>query len=243
MARRHPYFAVVGVACIASVSLLGCGSSGSDHAQHFDPTARSFVVGDASSRFPAETLQDWKSYADAVAVVRVVDERALPPTAEDADHGEGLIGRKVTVEVEKVLWVAPQAPALPERVEMSQPGWVMHDGTRLPLQIAGAPRVGIGDRLLSPFVWVDADSSPEWGPLNLSAELPLVDGKVARPQAVETTPLRTQFIGASVTELADKLAAAQADPAAEKHRDLRPVDRVQAVMEEEAAPGRPTSDP
>src|SRR5688500_18067914 len=55
------------------------------------------------STFTTDSLHDLRSFADATAVVRAVRE-SVPPPPRGPEGYAGLIGRRVTVRVERILW-------------------------------------------------------------------------------------------------------------------------------------------
>lgn len=195
-----------------------------------DPN-RSEVVGHASGYFPTETLEDWKSYGDHVAVVLVARERALPPTEEELRIGEGLLGRDLTIQVERRIWSAAGAPVLPSEFRYGGSGWVLKNGTKYPLRIEGSPRLEVGERFIAPLVLMDDRTPHTWAPLGSDAPLPLAEDRIIAPdpEGRLTSPLLERFGGKSVSELAEALKREDADPLAKKYDHLRPLKRVQAV--------------
>jgi hypothetical protein len=67
---------------------------------------RTFCGGGAS-RFPGETLEDWKSYSDHLAVFTVVDRRELPPDPGDSSRAPPIPW--ATIRVDRVMWSAPES--------------------------------------------------------------------------------------------------------------------------------------
>lgn len=223
--------AIFAVALAAGVS--GCGSSAPDLPAS-GGVQRSEVVGESSERFPNDSLRDWKSYADHVVVFRVVSEAEIPPSPENAARGEGLVGRKVTLANEKVLWSAGNAPPLPPEVTVSAPGWVLHDGQQIPLVVNGAPRIAVGERYIAPLFRLEEDpQAPEWGPLSLAAQMPLTDGRVAPAPPNQHSHIRDQLAGKAIAEVEGLVRRADPDPRAQAHHDERPADRVSTVYAEQ----------
>lgn len=197
------------------------------------------AAGAGGGRFPAQTLQDWVSYADHVAVYTVVAEREIPPSPEELARGEGLVGREVTLRVDGVLWRAPRAPALPAALRMTAPGWVLSDGRRRRMEPDGAPRVAPGERYVAPLARVeDAPGAPEWSPLSAGAQLPLEGDTVGEP-AGPATELERTVAGRSPGELRAALHRQAPDPRAGRYRHLRPAERIRAVLRERGDAGTP----
>jgi hypothetical protein len=210
-------------ALISCAFVLGCGGS--------DDSSRS-GAGAGADRFPAESLRDWVSYADHVAIFSVVTERELPASNEDLEHGGGLQGREVTLRIERKLWSAPNAPDLPGEIKMRALGWVLQEGQRLPMTTGDAPRVAVGEKYLAPVVQVEGgDGALEWWPLTVGSQLPLGDSRVTSPgRDAWRSPMRDALSGRSVDEIAELLKAQRPDPVAEKFSSLRPTERIQAVL-------------
>jgi hypothetical protein len=114
------------------------------------------------SLFPAETAQDWISYADAIAYVEVTREEEgfqSDPIAE----GEGyFVNRSVELTVMDVVWDSPldTRPDLKsnELVRMAAPGWWVTDRGRSPLVLEGGERLELGDSYLAALLYDDRGS-------------------------------------------------------------------------------------
>lgn len=102
------------------------------------------------STFVADTLHDLRSYSDAMAVVRAVDEE-IPPPPSGPEGWAGMIGRVVTVRVERVLWRRPKAPAPPSSFRFSDWGWFGTLENRVPARVCDITRMEIGTRYLAPI--------------------------------------------------------------------------------------------
>jgi hypothetical protein len=221
--------ALLGVA--GAVVITGCGGS-------------SAVMGDGGAgRFPSETLRDWVSYADHVAVYTVVAEHEIPPPQEEIDRGEGLVGRDVTLHIDRTLWSAAGAPPLPDEIHMTALGWVLQDGERHALVEDGAPRVAVGERYLAPLVRVEDDpDNPEWWPLGIPAQMPLGTDDTVGETNGWSNALAARLRGRSVNAIRDAVTAENPDPLAQKHAKLRPSKRIRAVLGErgDQAPPAPS---
>jgi hypothetical protein len=202
----------------------GCGSQNTT-----SQPKRDVVIGDSQEIFPSDSLRDWKSYADHVAVYKVVDEAALPVSSEDQERGEGMVGREITITVNRLLWSAAGAPELPSSLRIRAPGWVLHDGQRTPLMIRGGRRPEVGQQFLGPLVEIDDAGSSTWGFLTSGSSVPLEDGRAAPPAPEEYSPLRGQLAGKSEAEIRQLVERQQPDPEAAKRGNLRPQERVVEV--------------
>jgi hypothetical protein len=137
---------LLAAAVVAGVVLLDGGSAGSAPGT---PPASSCT--DGESTYTTDTLNDVRSFADAMAIVRGVRE-SLPPEPKGPEGWAGLIGRRVTAKVERVLWRRPHAPEPPERLRFNDLGWFGTLEDRHPMVLQGETRMVIGRRYLAPIV-------------------------------------------------------------------------------------------
>jgi hypothetical protein len=235
-ATRHHRLAA-GLLLVLSVTVIGCGGSSSSAP----------VSGGGSELFPAETLSDWVSYADHVAVFSVASAQPIPPDPADVEHGGGLQGRDVTLRIERILWTADGAPALPEEIHMQALGWVLQEGgERREAVTPDAPRVDVGERYVAPLARVRAGTGElEWWPLSIGAQLPVSDGEVKRPNDdAWRSPILDALAGTTLAQLESLVHRRAPDPLAAKYMHLRPQERVAAVgMERAKAQGVPSDGP
>jgi hypothetical protein len=123
--------------------------------------------------FPSETLTDWVTHGDQLSVIRIVDE--TPPTLpKDWKNSGGLIGRKVTVRIERTVWHRAHAPRRTGTFRMQAWGWMMESDQRAdspihPLIVRNAPRLKVGARYLAVLMRLDDG----WTPLNDDAVMTL----------------------------------------------------------------------
>jgi hypothetical protein len=127
---------------IGAAVLLGGSSS---------PAEGAGSCADPDRAYTTESLHDVRSFADAVAIVRGVRE-SVPPTPDGPEGWAGLIGRDVTVRVERVLWRRPHAPKPPRRFAFSDFGWTGTLEHRRPWSGCRATRMELGRRYLAPVV-------------------------------------------------------------------------------------------
>jgi hypothetical protein len=113
------------------------------------------VAGDecapSESSITTDSLHDLRSFSDAMAIVRGVRE-AIPPAPKGPEGWAGMIGRRVTVRVERVLWRRPHAPEPPRRFSFTDLGWTGTLEHRRPLVVCGETRMVLGRRYLAPVV-------------------------------------------------------------------------------------------
>src|SRR5687767_3186244 len=104
--------AAAGLAC----GLVLIGGDGAPRAGSRDSCT------DPESSYTTDSLHDIRSFSDAMAIVRGV-RQTTPPPPSGPEGRAGLIGRHVTVKVQRVLWRRPHAPEPPRRFKFSDLGW------------------------------------------------------------------------------------------------------------------------
>lgn len=191
------------------------------------------VMGEGDDLYASQTAADWVGNADHVAVLTVLSEREVPPTQEEKDAGEGMIGREVTVRVDKIVWSAP-APAHPApdgTFTWGAGGWTFHGEERTVFTVADAPRTEVGHTYIEALKWepeeADGDEviPAQWVGLGEGSSLPYDDGRIgngeyqgaavtaARFKAAEDDPTETtleeQMAGRTESDLAAALDAAE----------------------------------
>jgi hypothetical protein len=216
MARRLH----IAISLAAALALAGCGEAAT-------PTS---ITASGSDRLPSSSMRDWVSYSDHVAVFSVTAEQEIAPTPEEIAIGEGLVGRRVTIEIERVLWSAPKAPVLPTTFDTTTYGWALVEGAKVELVPDDGPRLTVGGRYLAPLVLFEDAERSEWATMTSSSELPLDGSRIAGGDWDST--MKDMLTGRSVDETAAIVKRQPPDPLAAKNRALRPVDRLGAVTQE-----------
>lgn len=162
-----------------SISALGGGcSSGTGDV----------IIASGAARYPNQTASDWLTYADHVVIASAASETALPMDGDDRRHDEGHVDRKVTLNVDRVLWSRGDAsrPAPDGQFEWNAWGWALQDGERIPMASAGAPRIEVGHTYIMAIAWEPAfddghDHVPaHWVGLGPDAILPYDDGVIGK---------------------------------------------------------------
>lgn len=230
--RRSTFVAAgIGGALLVAAG-IGVASFGStDHAA----ASPAVVIAQGDDRLPSTTASDWVTYADHVVVVTAGPEQAGRPTQTEVERGEGLIGRKIALQVKDVLWSRPGAaqPA-PKAWDYNATGWVFADGdqqARKPVALHDRPRVETGHQYILAIAWegaqcVEGEAQPgHWIGLGEGSELPYdgdrigqgeYEGKVrtlAEAQAVAKTAAATgeledALVGSSAKDLVAQLTSA-----------------------------------
>ncbi|SEC83511.1 hypothetical protein [Streptomyces melanosporofaciens] len=209
-----------------------------DRPQHL---SEQVIVAHGSDNLPNRTATDWVTYADHVLAVTAVNETESPPTDTEVERGEGLIARKVTLRVDRVVWSRDDAPTpAPAQWQRTSVGWQFTDGdtdNRMKMVRADSPRVETGHSYLMAVYWQPDACLPvggEWLGLGEGATVPYDDdtigvgeyeGKVrSAQQAVRQA--RTAAAADGGTALEDALAGRDASAVAAVLGTAQPVERV-----------------
>jgi hypothetical protein len=159
---------------------------------------------EAAETFTSSTLTDWVSIADSVVQVRVVDEtRYDSSTPEERARGEGLVGRRVSVNVVETLWQRPDGSPTPALMQFDTLGW-LRKGTREVRMVArGGGRLDEGRSYIFPAVYLEEERL--WAPLTSTsvAELDLASGRVLSDPNLPkgAYPARDAIAGKSLSDL------------------------------------------
>jgi hypothetical protein len=155
------------------------------------------------SAFPSATMTDWVTHGDQLSVIRIVD--ATPPRLpKEWKNSGGLIGRKVTVRIERTVWHRPHAPRRTGSFRMQAWGWMMESDQRAdspihPIIVRNAPRLKVGGRYLAVLMRLDN----RWTPLNDDAVMTLDgDTVTSRVDAGAPTAPAASLRGKTVAQAA-----------------------------------------
>ncbi|MEV8378027.1 hypothetical protein AB0P21_35135 [Kribbella sp. NPDC056861] len=218
----------LGIAAVAAaaIGISASGAATSDSARTAPADAPKALLADGDDRLPSGAAADWVTYADHVVVVSVTGEKALQPTRTELDRGEGLIGRKVALTVDKVLWSRKDAarPA-PRAWEYNAAGWAFSEGKpeqRTPVALHDRPRMEKGHQYVIALAWDGPRCSPgeaveagRWMGLGEGSELPFDGGVIGQgenegaPQPLAKARTDAAKAGA-VGDLEDQLAGSGA---------------------------------
>jgi hypothetical protein len=155
---------------------------------------------------PGETLEHWVSYGDQLSVVAVTGATGERPAERNSG---GLIGRRVTVRVERTLWRREGAPKAPATLRFGVAGWMQEDdqdpdSRRTKLVSEGAPWMEAGRRYLVVLV----RSEDEWFPLTDQAVMTLAGDEVtSEVVAGDPSPGAAAVRGMTVAEAARLVAS------------------------------------
>lgn len=178
------------------------------------------VVAEQDTIFPVESLVDWVSFADLVAVVEITGEREGEPFRNDSpSYG---IPRTVDLTISRTLWSSsfPDRPALDARqiIEVGVPGWWVTDGEKLRIVSEESDWPEVGQTFVAVLTFDDEaqlGSSPSWIPLAL---LPVTDDVVELPDVGSV----------AIDDVAAALDGVRVPDVVARHRDLAPYPRLLA---------------
>lgn len=121
--------------CVGAV--LGIASATGTIGGHADsqsagPHAYTPIEFRGNREFIIETLADVGRHVDAIVLATPVSESEI--SAEIAiERGEGVIGRRIDVRIDQVLWARQGSERLPAIIETAGGSWQYRDGQRTPL--------------------------------------------------------------------------------------------------------------
>ncbi len=155
------------------------------------------------SAFSSATLDDWVTQGDQLSVIRIVGETP-PKLPKDWKNSGGLIGRKVTVQIERTVWHRAHTPRRNAPFRMQAWGWMMEDDQHAdspihPILVRNAPRLKVGGRYLAVLIRLDDG----WTPLNDDAVMTLDgDTVTSKVDAGAPTAPAASLRGKTVAEAA-----------------------------------------
>ncbi|HRW01421.1 MAG TPA: hypothetical protein P5314_06555 [Tetrasphaera sp.] len=179
------------------------------------------VTAEAQEFFPSSTAEDWVTYSDAIVNIHVEREFEIPPSADELEADEGIIGRNVSATVKEVMWRQPSRSdlAIPRSLDLGAGGWVFHGSERKELRFSGSPRLEPGHDYLIALAYTTlhptGSGTPAWIPIGGQAIVPndsATIGKgedIARPGA-----LAKSLQGRPTSDLVDKIRETAPDPKA-----------------------------
>ncbi|MBT2440912.1 hypothetical protein J7E93_12470 [Streptomyces sp. ISL-36] len=251
--------AAVTATVLTATNLMNATSNGPAVGQH--RPGDGVVLGEAADHLPSTTAVDWVTYADHVVVVSAVAERRIPPSRQELDRGEGVIGRQVTLKIDKVLWSRDGAarPA-PKTWDYNAFGWQFTGGAvDAPRKMAmhERPRVEPGHSYIMAMVWEEARCAPgdapepaRWRGLGEGSEIPYdagiigngeLEGRTHKTAKARKAPAPAQAsasaagVNAADAALEERLAGQAADLLAAELKAARPTAKKQFAASARAA--------
>jgi hypothetical protein len=224
--------AAVGVVAVSITLGAVISDRGASH-----PHSPRIIIAQSDQLLPSESLADWSSFADHLALVTITSERKLQPSADEVAANEGYIPRVITLRIDSIMWSRPQAPAAPAAFEIDLDGWSFHGTVLTPLRLEGEPMMTVGKQYVMPIVHLQPSKQVQvagWSPLSPDSIIPLGAGVLGRGDVVPGnqptagTP-RGQFDGKSAGDLSAALRGTAPYPAAAGAMNLPPDERAQLV--------------
>lgn len=227
--KRSPFTSAMGAALVAVLFSAGCGGVDEQSGQGAprkvaDEPEAPMIVGEGQTVVPSDTLEDWVSYGDALAVIVIAAEREDPRDAVTEKTGEGMVTRTLTIDVEEIGWQR-EGTSIPEEFTVGALGWGLKDGTLVPMKSSESPRLEVGGRYLVMLATLLGTLTPVPGAIAV-----VRDEKVVVPPEARTTAWSRQLDGATLPDAAATVARTEPDALAAQHFDLEPEDRYQAVL-------------
>lgn len=213
------------VACGALLMGLSACSKDASSA----PT-RDHIPLEAQEAFPSENGQDWATYGDDLAIVRVEDEHVDELAPDAKDRGEGVQNRSITLAIEgRPLWTRPESPAIPDRLSVITAGYIVSKGEQVPYLLPGEPRLEVGQTYMALLTYFGS----EWTYVTGTPVL-IKDGKLAYDK-VQQSEWPFQAGLSDPNSVADTVAKIGPDPAAAAYGRLDPAERYSQVVQDKAA--------
>lgn len=196
------------------------------------PSASPVQFVDAEDVRPSQTLSDWVTYADYIAVVTVQTDSLREPTKTEVKRGEGSMLRDLVMSVDEVLWTAPNAAAkLPTAIEWTAIGSAFSNGGKdtVRLAIRDTPRLEQGHSYIlalyrHPEVCSEGDEQkPYWDGLGAGSVVPYDSRSIGQGESAgsaqtvakaadQVGSVEAKFAGQDAGSLAKALSEATPNP-------------------------------
>lgn len=180
--------------------------------------------------FPNQTLTDWVSYADQLSVVQVIEEAVIAPPPEVEMNGEGYIGRRITLLVERTLWLNEGVEARSGSFQISALGWLQRQGGRRDVALpAGFPRLELLGRYVIPLLRFQGGVAPLTPDSVFAAPGDVVAESDLSSNGTGTVAAMLDAL--SLDEVSTRMLAAPRDPKVEPYLNLEPEARLRAATQ------------
>jgi hypothetical protein len=209
------------VVLVCALGLAGCGNTPASE-QLQNPAPPAFL--NVETAFQDQSLQDLATYATSLVVATVKGEKESREPG-DVKHGEGYIGRTLTLAIDRTLWTQDGAPSVPEALDVLDWGWLVHEDKRVPVTAKGSPKLEVGSTYL--FALTSRDDKT----VVMSSEATfLLESENIVVSAGQDHPLGKQFGGRPAVDLAEAVRGTPFAAEALPYRHLPPYDRGKAVI-------------
>lgn len=201
------------------------------------PTADA-VMAEGYERLPFQSLEDWKSYSDAVVLATVRAETEVGPGEKEGPLPPGApVGRIVELDVSETVF-SRNPEAVGNAVSVAVPGWVTdpESGRRQDLLFQHSQRIVVGKQYLLALV---REHTGTWS-LQTPRSAFAVEGGTIVSGETDVSDMR-RLGGSPVEAFESSLQAAPANAQAEKYANYSAIDRwafVSAEITGEPAPER-----
>lgn len=219
---------------LAALTVTGCGTLQTTLPAALTPNpappsahAVPFVA--AEDVRPSQTISDWVTYADYVAVVTVQTDKLREPTKAEVQRGEGDMLRDLTLSIDTVLWTNPVGTTkLPATIDWEAIGSAFSDGGKVTTQLAirNAPRMELGHTYVLALyrhaqVCSEGDEREAfWDGLGGEGILPYDEQSIGEGESqgvsqgianakTQTGTIESEFAGRDAKTLADSLMTAK----------------------------------
>lgn len=196
-----------------------------------DAEQRELIIAHGATMIPDESLKEWVSFADVVAVVTIINETQHAIDATTKKNGEGLVGRTVHARIDEIAWAPEDGTSVREGdvLDVSVFGWSLKHGKLIPITGSNSPRIEVDGTYIMPL----AQFERGWGPITPQSVIPVNDSSIARKDADRIrakSPVAKRVKGKSIAKLRKMLNKERVDEVAARNRHLRPNDRAKMVM-------------
>lgn len=147
------------LAATATAQLTGAGSDSGAEGNRAPVAGVPITLVHGTEVTGSDSVQDWAAAADYVVTARITaEEKLAAPKSETVDPADELIGRRVSVDVERVHWAAADAPqAAPSEFTMTAFGWRPTPAGDSELAGEHAARLEVGHTYLLALAWKRAE--------------------------------------------------------------------------------------
>lgn len=198
---KRPALPIALVILSATVWMATASGSQQTVEPKVEETSTPVFMAEGLQRVSSQTASDWANAADAVVAADVIEETSLGPGVSETvgRGGADLVGRTVSLRIDKVLWRAPEvAVSVPDTLEVNAFGWMQDtrlDGKRVPVVTHGTARLEVGHTYVIALAQLDpacreseALKAVRWSPIGAGGILPADEGVIGNGE-YEASPI------------------------------------------------------